>query len=104
MGNETVMKGSVQADIARNNGVLTDNDIDAVETRVIEPFSFLTISTGLVGIPMSNHYPNPNSGTGIPQTGDQWARPAAFVGALVLGVAFIAAGRLSRRQKQQRID
>jgi len=101
MGNETIMKGSVQADIARNNGVLTDNDIDAVETRVIEPFSYPTTSVGFVGIPMSNHYPNPNSKTGVPQTGDQWAMPAAFVGTLVMGIALTVASRQSRRYKQQ---
>ncbi|MCL2806743.1 MAG: SpaA isopeptide-forming pilin-related protein [Coriobacteriia bacterium] len=44
MGNETVMKGSIEAGLFRNwNGsapVLTDVDKDQVETRVIETFSF----------------------------------------------------------------
>ena len=104
VGNETVMKGSVQAEIARNNGVLKDNDTDTVETRVIEPFSFPTISIGIVGIPMPNNYPDPPSGSGIPKTGDQWALPAAGVGTLVLGVVLTVAGRQGRRNRQQCTD
>ncbi|MDR0500653.1 MAG: hypothetical protein LBG97_05345, partial [Coriobacteriales bacterium] len=59
-GNETVMRGSVRADIARNwaNGaaVLTDLDIDMVETRVIDYFEVPSKSWGL-----TQNSENPNS-------------------------------------------
>jgi len=96
MGNETIMKGSIQADIARNNGILTDSDTDAVETRVITPFSYPTMSLGLVGIPMSGNIP-PSTGTGFPRTGDRWALPAICAAALLSGVALTATSMRRRR-------
>jgi len=53
MGNETIMAGSIQADLFRNWGdnapVLVDVDTDRVETRVIETFKHDTQDLGING-------------------------------------------------------
>jgi hypothetical protein len=92
-GDETVMKGTVVAKIARNNGVLTDNDVDAVETRVMEPFSFPTITNGLVADPTPTRYPD----FPFPKTGDNLMLFGVITFALFSGSILIVA---SRRQKR----
>jgi hypothetical protein len=62
-GNETVMRGSIRADIARNAGVLTDNDVDAVQTRVIGSFSHEYPQRGVLSTYGSY-------GGSLPRTGD----------------------------------
>jgi hypothetical protein len=41
-----VIDSTIAADGTRNAGVLTDDDDDAVKTRVMEPFSYKTITGG----------------------------------------------------------
>jgi hypothetical protein len=105
MGNETVMRGSVSADIGRNNGVLTDHDNDMVETRVIQPFQIPTRSNGLVGdrepfTPVDYEYsPSPSR---LPGTGDSLmllGLAAAFVAAGI--VLTVAHGRRERNRRSK---
>lgn len=101
LGDETVMRGSITSDIARNNGVLTDNDSDAVETRVIGYFSFPTTSNGLIGMPQIADFPTPlfpsPRPTGIPRTGDNLLLYGLAAGILVAGSALMATSRRLRK-------
>jgi hypothetical protein len=98
MGNETVMRGSIQADLFRNWGgdapVLTDVDNDQVETRVIETFAYSKQDLGI----------NPGSFLGgffrwLPFTGDNsWALGGALVLISALGCSLVALGARKRRK------
>ncbi|MCL1847570.1 MAG: SpaA isopeptide-forming pilin-related protein [Coriobacteriia bacterium] len=103
MGDETVMRGSVSADITRNNGVLTDNDIDAVETRVIEPFMFPTESNGLVWEPIPVRNPPQRPGA-FPRTGDQALLLGAVPIALIAGFVLLQKSRRQRKHKEEEAE
>ncbi|HBT96005.1 MAG TPA: hypothetical protein DEB24_08045 [Coriobacteriia bacterium] len=102
-GDETIMKGTVTADLARNDGVLKDNDNDAVETRVIEPFYYPTKSNGIVGTPpLSDGFPSSTpyakSGGGLPRTGQSIMPVVAVVSLVIAGFAMILPGRRRKRE------
>jgi hypothetical protein len=104
MGNETVMKGSVTADIARNNGVLTDHDNDAVETRVIQPFKIPTRSNGLVGDKMPSElvdYEPSTPAARLPSTGDDFALLAVATALVIAGT--VPAAIACKRRRDRRI-
>ena len=77
-GVETVMVGSVRAFGSRNAGVLTDEDYDRVETRVIEPFAL--------------YFPY------VPRTGEGISPYAASITLLAAGSVLSAASALRRRR------
>ena len=82
-GSETIMRGSVQA-LGSRNGVLTDSDYDAVETRVIEPFA--------LSYPSIPYY--------VPKTGDSWFLYGLSPALIVLGLTLLA---FKRKKGQGRV-
>ncbi len=108
MGDETVMQGSVTADLARNNGVLKDEDEDAVETRVIEPFSYPTTSNGIVGDPdisdgeplASDPYRRKIAYSGLPKTGDNYVALIVLAALVLGGAGLLLAVRKSRKREK----
>ena len=97
MGDETVMRGSVSADINRNNGALEDHDEDRVETRVIEPFEMPTVSNGLVVPPLPTRQISA-PGRRLPQTGDSYTSLALMTILALAGTSLLGAGMLRRRR------
>ena len=100
MGNETVMRGSIQADLFRNWGaespVLTDIDHDAVETRVIETFTYDKLDLGIGGGFVSTFFGGLIRS--MPSTGDTIRTIGIFcVLAAAAGVSLIALAK--RRQR-----
>jgi len=77
------MRGSVQA-LGSRNGVLTDSDYDAVETRVIEPFA--------LSYPSIPYY--------VPKTGDSWFLYGLSPALIVLGLTLLA---FKRKKGQGRV-
>jgi hypothetical protein len=103
MGDETVMRASVSTNIGRNNGVLTDEDDDEVETRVIQPFQIPTTSNGIRGglTPVSTAGHN-TPASGLPRTGDS-VFLAAVAGMLAAcGIVLLAIDK--RRKKRKLAD
>jgi hypothetical protein len=86
--------------------VLTDTDIDAVETRFIQPFSFGTVSNGLRNVPTHASYSSP--GGGLPKTSESTApyHVAVLLFSLAVGAAALHfSGRIQRRrQKTEKND
>jgi uncharacterized surface anchored protein/endonuclease YncB( thermonuclease family) len=91
-GNETVIYGDVSADIARNT-VLTDDDTDAVETRVIAPFEVVGESNGVIG-----GTPGITQASDLPRTGDVSNAAMLVVCLLALGLAACVACLRRRRR------
>lgn len=101
MGNETVMRGSIQADLFRNWGVdspvLTDIARDQVETRVIETFKYGKRSLGIRPGGLLGAY-------GLPTTGDVVLDAViAITVTAATGAALMATG-LRRRRKRGDAD
>ncbi len=104
MGDETVMRGSIQADLFRNWGVgsdspvLTDIDHDQVETRVIETFTY---NKQALGIKPGGFF----GGFGLPVTGDSlWLILVGLVIVAMIGFAFIVVSVKRRKPTRTKED
>lgn len=100
MGDETVLKGSVSADLAKNNGILKDNDVDSVETRVIEPFKIPTTSNGVVGDSFTSNgfagdSPFRRAAYNLPKTGDSLMYLLAICAFALAGTTILLMSRRS---------
>jgi hypothetical protein len=91
-----VLTSSAQAFIARNS-VLTDEDLDSVNTQVIGSFMPLTFSDPPTDTSTLKNYGQSGSGKRLPDMGDSTLGTLALAGALfALGLAFIAQRRLDK--------
>ena len=90
-GMETIMRGSVTADVSRNT-VLTDSDYDEVQTRVIEPFSYALRFRGYVSQGGGTKYPS------LPKTGDTLVSPTMAFVLAIAGTVSLYAGRRKRKE------
>jgi hypothetical protein len=91
-GNETVIRGSVTSDIARNAGALRDADYDEVQTRVIGSFSTEFSEAGEAVAD--------SSGYGFPQTGDPRFWLIVLSGLIALGAVALTVVYFRRKKKR----
>jgi 5-hydroxyisourate hydrolase-like protein (transthyretin family) len=104
MGKENVMRGSVQANLARNftpqgEAVLTDVDVDRVETRVIEPFTIDSKPWGLTEGHELISPPPPTPFAYLPFTGDKPLTLYLSLSLFIAGVLALGARLVAKKKK-----